>query len=75
MPRRFELNENYRASQLAPAGTVVVRRAETYGLKARFATWSPCCSAEVRVNASVWAQTGAHVTCKSCRWKWEVFLA
>lgn len=74
-PRRFGLGEPYRASQTAPGGTIVVKYATPWGFGAMFATVTPCCNISARVNAELWAGTGAPYTCRRCGWKWEVFLA
>jgi X-X-X-Leu-X-X-Gly heptad repeat protein len=35
----------------------------------------PCCNIAARVNAGLWAGTGAPYTYRSCGWKWGVYLA
>jgi hypothetical protein len=74
-PRRFGLGERYQHSSLAPRGTIVVKAAKPWGYDAMFATITPCCHLAARVNAAIWAGTGAPYTCRGCGWKWEVFLA
>jgi hypothetical protein len=74
-PRRFELGERYRGSRVSRRGTVVVKAAKPWGSEAMFATVVPCCNIAARVNAALWAGTGAPYTCRSCGWKWDVYLA
>lgn len=74
-PQRFELGETFRASQLPPRGTTVVRVAVVHGYGAKFRSPSPCCGRSSLIDAAWWGGTGQLVTCNGCKWKWEVFLA
>lgn len=74
-PRRFELGQAYRNSQVSPKGTIVVTRAGTWGSGAYFQTRTPCCSLPARIDAATWAGTGAPYVCRGCGWKWAVHLA
>lgn len=74
-PRRFELHESYKLTQLAQRGTIVVKSAQSYGHDAYFTSATPCCGKTVRINAAVWSGIGAPVACRGCGWKYYAYLA